>query len=207
LASRQTLALTWVGFDDNTPTGLAGGDAAAPIWARYMLATVPGQPNVDFPTPPGVVFAEYDETSGGLASPQCPRNVIVTGAFKDGTQPTMLCPIHAPQMAPLTVDQFGIPINLDTMQPTTTEGMPVTGSEVPPESTLTGGVFRTDTAAPPPPVPQPTPPPITTSPTPTTTRDRDRDRQPPPSTNTSEPPVTNTDTTGTTGTPPPPPPR
>src|SRR5205807_4518332 len=58
----HTLALTWIGFDDNTPIGLAGGDAAAPIWTRYMLATVPGQPNVDFGVPPGISFVAFDET-------------------------------------------------------------------------------------------------------------------------------------------------
>ncbi|MGN6186805.1 MAG: PBP1A family penicillin-binding protein, partial [Thermoanaerobaculia bacterium] len=41
----QTLALTWVGFDDNDPTGLSGGDAAVPMWTRYMLAATAGQPN------------------------------------------------------------------------------------------------------------------------------------------------------------------
>ena len=180
----QTLALTWVGFDDNTPTGLAGGDAAAPIWARYMLATVPGQPNVDFATPSGIVFAAIDETSGGLATPNCPSNLIVTAAFKDGTQPTIPCPIHSPQIAPPTVDEFGIPINLDTAAPTTTEGAPITTTEItPPDSTLTGGIFKNETSPPSPP-----PPPITTTPIP---------RQPAPSTNTSAPP------TATTTSPPP----
>ena len=185
----QTLALTWVGFDDNTPTGLAGGDAAAPIWARYMLATVPGQPNVDFGTPPGISFAAIDETSGGLASPNCPANLVVTTAFKDGTQPTNLCPIHAPQMAAPTVDTFGFPINLDTAAPMSTEGAATTATTeppiTPPDSTLTGGIFKSDTTSTtPPPQPPPPTPPITTTPN--------------PSTNTSEPP------TSTTTSPPPP---
>ena len=178
----QTLALTWVGFDDNTPTGLAGGEAAAPIWARYMLATTPGEPNADFAPPPGIAFTAFDETSGGLAVPQCPANDVVTGAFKDGTQPTNLCPIHSPQVAPPpAVDQFGIPITLDTAQPTTTEGAappPTTPQPPPPDSTLTGGVFRTETTAPPP------PPPITTMPIPSTNTSA-----PPTSTTTSPPPL------------------
>ena len=155
----QTLALTWIGFDDNTPIGLAGGDAAAPIWARYMLATVPGQPNLDFGSPPGISFVAMDETSGGLATPNCPANMIVTNAFKDGTQPTIPCPIHSPQIAPPTVDEFGIPINLDTAQPATTEGAPTmtgTTSTTPPDSTLTGGIFKTETQ-------QQQPPPTETS--------------------------------------------
>ena len=175
----QTLALTWIGFDDNTPIGLAGGDAAAPIWTRYMLATVPGQPNLDFGTPPGISYAAIDETSGGLASPNCPPKVVVTAAFKDGTQPAILCPIHAPQVAPPTVDEFGFPVMLDTAAPTTTEGAPTeTSGTTPPESTLTGGIFKTETQqqqqTPLRPQPLPPPPP------------------PAPSTDTSTPPTSTT---------------
>ena len=93
----QTLALTWIGFDDNTPVGLAGGDAAAPIWARFMIAYTAGQQDSDFAAPPGIVFAQIDETSGGLAVPECPPNVVVNDAFKAGTQPTSPCPLHSPQ--------------------------------------------------------------------------------------------------------------
>ncbi len=192
----QTLALTWVGFDDNTPVGLAGGDAAAPIWAKFMIPYTAGQPDLDFAAPPGIVFAQIDETSGGLAVPECPPNVVVNDAFKAGTQPTNPCPLHSPQAPPPpAVDQFGNPIAIDTAGPPTTEG---TGTATP-ESTLTGG-FPTETNAPPPP---PVPPPTTTTAAPPTStapppgsgerqRDQNRDNQPPPSTNTSPPPSTST---------------
>ena len=158
----QTLALTWVGFDDNSPTGLAGGEAAAPIWTRYMLGATAGQPDADFVAPPGIVFEQIDETSGGLETEYCPRNVVVQAAFKQGTQPTMPCPIHSPQMTLPTIDQFGNPISLTPMQPTSTEGnAPIEG--VPPDSTLTGGIFKTDTTA------TYIPPPTDTSAPPTTT--------------------------------------
>ncbi|HSP34648.1 MAG TPA: transglycosylase domain-containing protein, partial [Thermoanaerobaculia bacterium] len=74
----QTLTLTWVGFDDNTPTGLAGGEASVPIWTKYMLGETDGQQNVDFAPPQGVTMVQFDETSGGLDTPMCPRKVIVT---------------------------------------------------------------------------------------------------------------------------------
>ena len=149
----QTLALTWVGFDDNTPVGLAGGEGAAPIWARYMLQVANGQPNIDFVTPAGVTLTQIDETSGGVATPNCPLNLVVTAAFKSGTEPTIPCPIHSPQPAQpaMTVDQFGNPIALDTAPPTSTEGsVTTTDTARPPASTLTGGVFKTDTNPPPP---------------------------------------------------------
>jgi penicillin-binding protein 1B len=173
-----TLTLTWIGFDDNSPIGLAGGEAAVPIWAKYMNGVTAGQQNLDFAPPEGVTFADFDETSGGAAVPECPRNVVMKGAFKAGTEPTNPCPLHMPQAPPLTpVDQFGNPIALDT-----TGALPNPGEvPMPPpatDTTLTGGVFK--------PQPQPQPQPQPVEPPPTT--------QPQPSTNTSEP-QTSTNTT------------
>jgi penicillin-binding protein 1B len=190
----QTLALTWLGFDDNKETGLSGGEGAVPIWTRYMLAVTAGQTKNDFPVPGGISFAEVDETSGGLATPQCPPNTIVNEAFKSGMQPGNPCPLHGVTgvpMLPTGVDEFGNPIALDTTG--------TMGGEVPPmpqplpETTLTGG-YGHDTAAPqpqplPPPEPQPLPPPREPEPLP----------PPQPSTNTSAPP----ESTNTTGTNPP----
>lgn len=189
----KVLTLTWVGFDDNAPTGLSGAQGAVPIWTRFMQATTAGQPNLDFPMPGGISLVEIDETSGGLATPTCPPNLIVTDAFKSGTEPSIPCPLHTPQPLPFpALDQFGNPIALDTtglFPPTDTGGFSM---PPPTDTTLTGGIFRTDTA-PPPPTPQPAPPPTTTTSEPT--------RQPPPTTSTTtEPPPTTTTTTDTTGT-------
>jgi membrane carboxypeptidase/penicillin-binding protein len=167
----RTLALTWIGFDDNTPVGLSGGEGAVPIWTRFMLAETAGQPNADFPAPQGITFTSVDETSGGLSVPMCPPNVVVQEAFKDGTQPQNPCPLHSPQAPPLVpVDQFGNPVALDT---TGTSSSPTeTGAAPPPPPTE--GV--------PPPQPQPQPRPEPRS-----------DTAPPPMTNTSTPPAsTNT---------------
>ena len=151
----KTLTLTWLGFDDNQPTGLSGGTGAVPIWTRFMQAVTAGQPNVDFASPDGIAMAQIDETSGGLAVPTCPQRSVVTVAFKAGTQPMNLCPIHSPQAVPApALDQFGNPITLDGT------GMPVspettTMPPLPPlapetgDNVLGGGIFKTDTAAPP----------------------------------------------------------
>jgi penicillin-binding protein 1B len=163
----QTLALTWVGFDDNDPTGLSGSDAAVPMWTRYMLAVTAGEKDTEFAVPPGIVFTEIDETSGGLVTPYCPRNVIVQAAFKAGTEPTHFCPTHAgPTPVVPMFDELGNPI-------VTTTGVTVTdtgGIDVPPDTTLTGGIFRDPTATAPP------PPPVTTT---------TREPEPPPTTDTS----------------------
>jgi penicillin-binding protein 1B len=182
----QTLALTWVGFDDNSPTGLSGGEAAVPMWTKYMMSAASTQPDADFGVPAGISFAQVDETSGGLFTPMCPKNTAVNEAFKSGTEPTIPCPLHSPQAPPLAaVDQFGNPIALDTVGIASPEGQATaTTATTETQPPLSGGVFRTETAAPPPPPPrtdtQPAPPPTDTSPA------------PPPSTNTSPPPTTTT---------------
>ncbi|MCU1348060.1 MAG: family penicillin-binding protein, partial [Acidobacteria bacterium] len=185
----KTLTVTWIGFDDNSVVGLSGGQGAVPIWTRYMQAVTAGQPDVDWPAPAGVVMVPFDETSGGLASPNCPPRTIVTDGFKSGTEPAIPCPLHSPQAAPpLGVDQFGNPISLDTGVTSTDTSVqeappPIsTSPEPPPDSTLTGGIFNTQTAAPEPRSPEPRSPEPPPEPPPT-------DNTPPPSTNTSAPPT------------------
>jgi penicillin-binding protein 1B len=190
----KTLALTWVGFDDNSPVGVSGGEGAAPIWARYMNLATAIDPDLQFPVPAGIVFAAVDEMSGGLASPQCPKDVIVNEAFKDGTQPTVLCPLHNPQP--------GVPTDVSGMV-TTTDTAAFPGDTTATQPALGGGVFRTDGGAPPtttePPVArpaaapvdqtQPAAPPTSTEPPPKTNTSA-----PPPSTNTEAPPPSSTTT-------------
>src|SRR6185369_9011937 len=179
----QTLALTWIGFDDNSIVGLSGGQGAVPIWTRYMQQVTPGQKNVDWAPPSGIEMVQIDETSGGLATPNCPANVVVTDAFKSGTSPTQPCPLHSPQAPPPpAVDQFGNPIALDATGLTTTAAP----MAQPPDSTLTGGVFKTDTSSTPtqtpmPPLPQQPPPSVPPQPPPTDTSATTSTEQPPPS--------------------------
>ena len=167
-----TLAVTWIGFDDNAPIGLSGGEGAVPIWTRYMLAETAGQPNTDFAAPAGVSFVDIDETSGGLATPMCPHNVIVHEAFKEGTEPTIPCPLHSPQAPPAPMlDQFGNPIALDT-----TGNLPTDTTALPPLTT---------------PIPQPAPPPpAPRTPVPTAPQPSTNTSAPPESTNTIPPPTT-----------------
>ncbi len=195
----QTLALTWVGFDDNKPTGLSGGESAVPIWTRYMIAATAGQPDSDFGVPGGISFTSVDEMSGGLAVPECPKINVVEEAFKSGTEPGNPCPLHAPQMtqAPM-FDQFGNPITFDQfgypVPPTDTAYPPLTDTTTayvpppppPPDSQLGGG-FGAPPSQPPVNQPAPIPPPPTMQPI------VPAPSQPAPSTNTSEPPpATNT---------------
>ncbi|MCB0338576.1 MAG: PBP1A family penicillin-binding protein [Bdellovibrionales bacterium] len=84
----------WVGFDDNSKTGLTGASGAGPIWAHFMKCAQPFHEAANFTPPGGVVFLEIDGVSGGLATPQCPSGNIVREVFVRGTQPQRPCPLH-----------------------------------------------------------------------------------------------------------------
>jgi penicillin-binding protein 1B len=195
----RTLALTWIGFDDNKETGLSGGTGAVPIWTRYMNAIAGAEPVTEFPVPEGITFAEVDETSGGLSTPKCPPNAIVNEAFKSGTEPHVPCPKHsdAPVMAPpigVPLDEFGNPIVMDT-----TDTMPPTDTAAG-EPQLGGGIFKTDTApVPPPPAPSTAEPPPVDRTEPRPARPPATAPEPGNTTTTAPPPSTNTSSTAPPG--------
>jgi membrane peptidoglycan carboxypeptidase len=174
----HTLALTWVGFDDNSPTGLSGSDGAVPVWTRYMQAITVGQPDSAFPAPGGITFAEMDETTGGLATPYCPPNAVVNQAFKAGTEPYSACPLHHLQPPPMPmVDQFGNPIDPALTATDMTSAMPPLPADTPPPLAPIPAP-----AEPAVPTVQPPAPPTQTAP-PTDTAPR-TDTAPPPTTTT-----------------------
>ncbi|MBW3671858.1 MAG: PBP1A family penicillin-binding protein, partial [Acidobacteria bacterium] len=126
----KTLAVTWVGFDDNAPMGVSGSEAAVPIWARLMNALTSQDTDRDFPVPPGITFTQIDKTTGGLATPFCPDGSIITEAFKAGTQPGLPCPKHEPTVPEPELLEFDFPGFEDVFDP----GMPE----------LEGGIFRSE---------------------------------------------------------------
>jgi penicillin-binding protein 1B len=88
----ELLAVVWVGFDDNTPLGLSGTQAALPIWTEFMKRGLAGRSNVTFEVPEGVSFIEVDRDTGLLALPTCPR--VTNEAFLAGTEPLEYCDLH-----------------------------------------------------------------------------------------------------------------
>jgi penicillin-binding protein 1B len=94
------LCVVWVGFDDNRDLGLAGGAAAAPVWAEFMKRAValPGYRNTqDFDPPAGIIEEAVDPQSGQLATPSCPE--VVHEYFVAGSEPTQYCDLHGGQNA------------------------------------------------------------------------------------------------------------
>jgi 1A family penicillin-binding protein len=84
----------WVGFDDNTPTGLTGGSAAAPIWGEFMRCATPFITPEEHSPPPGVVFVDIDRNSGARFTEACPESARLREVFVKGTEPVRLCPTH-----------------------------------------------------------------------------------------------------------------
>jgi penicillin-binding protein 1A len=78
----------WVGFDQEKTLGKGevGGRSALPIWLDYMKAAHEGLPQMTFPVPNGIVFANIDRETGELASSSSKE--ILRQAFLEGTEPT-----------------------------------------------------------------------------------------------------------------------
>jgi membrane carboxypeptidase/penicillin-binding protein len=81
----------WVGFDDGSPIGLDGAQAALPIWASVMQAAVRRAPPRPFTAPPGVVLASIDRDTGRPVSFWCRGGTVIEEAFRAGTEPPTDC--------------------------------------------------------------------------------------------------------------------
>jgi len=92
----EMLALTWVGYDDNSKTGLTGAAGALPIWVDFMMRSRTRWGYTVFPEPEGVVRVEIDPESGMLAVGRCPNRQ--EEVFIAGTEPTEECPLHSSRL-------------------------------------------------------------------------------------------------------------
>lgn len=93
--TNNLVCVIWIGFDDNHDLGLAGGAAAAPIWADFMIraTALPGYRDVkDFDKPEGVDSVLIDAETLELATPACPETR--EEVYIVGSQPTQLCELH-----------------------------------------------------------------------------------------------------------------
>lgn len=89
----RILSLVWIGYDDGRTTRLGGSNGAQPIWIRHQRAINGMIPASEFRRPVGVTSREIDPETGMLATPGCTETR--TEVFIEGTQPTMMCPLHA----------------------------------------------------------------------------------------------------------------
>lgn len=95
--TREVVTGAWVGFDQPQTIGLSGAQAALPAWVDFMTNTA-RQPERGFgEPPPGIRMAMIDPFTGGLATAQCPHQILLP--FLSGTEPTRICPVHGGAVA------------------------------------------------------------------------------------------------------------
>ena len=87
------LAGAWVGDDQHRSIRATGAKNALPVWVTFMKAASQDFERLDFSRPAGLVDVVIDPQSGLRAVSGYPQRV--TEIFKDGTQPTQDCPLHA----------------------------------------------------------------------------------------------------------------
>jgi penicillin-binding protein 1B len=86
------LAAVWIGFDEPASMGMAGSEAALPIWTDFMRQALADTPHDSFEVPAGVVIADVDKKTGLVARPECPKQV--REAFLAGEEPRHSCNEH-----------------------------------------------------------------------------------------------------------------
>jgi len=81
--TRDHVAVSWVGKDDNTPAGVTGSNAAMQLWAG-LFRQLPFEP-FDLRMPDGVSWLWVDSESGWATGQQCERAVQIP--FLEGSAP------------------------------------------------------------------------------------------------------------------------
>lgn len=89
------LAAVWIGFDEAASMGMAGSEAALPIWTDFMRQSLSDTPHDSFDVPSGIVLVDVDKKTGLIARPECPKQV--REAFLQGEQPEKFCDQHGGQ--------------------------------------------------------------------------------------------------------------
>ncbi|MDT7604299.1 MAG: penicillin-binding protein [Acidobacteriota bacterium] len=89
------VCVVWIGYDDNTPLGVAGADSALPVWSDFMRGALELRPELGgeaFAQPAGVTLVEIDADTGMLASLSCPHRELV--ALTPALAPKSECITH-----------------------------------------------------------------------------------------------------------------
>jgi penicillin-binding protein 1B len=111
------LCIIWVGNDDYSDIKIQGADAAAPIWANFMLraASLPQYSDMTgFTAPDGVQLVRIDRATNQLADASCPSDSLSV-AFLDGTAPQNTCSHMSSD--PMTAPYEDIPAGTDGLPP------------------------------------------------------------------------------------------
>ncbi len=85
----ELLALSWVGYDDGTETGLSGASGGLPIWSEFMKRAAPVPAADDFLATDKILLVKIDRKSGKLADRRCGESF--EELFIRGTEPKGKC--------------------------------------------------------------------------------------------------------------------
>ncbi|HET7371921.1 MAG TPA: penicillin-binding transpeptidase domain-containing protein, partial [Gemmatimonadaceae bacterium] len=104
----EIVAGVWLGFDrpKTIASGAVGGLLAAPIWGEMIGKYYAGRTSNGWgPPPDGLVYAEIDRDTAGLATPLTPPDKRYVEYFLPGTEPLELRnnPWKVPRWGPLFV--------------------------------------------------------------------------------------------------------
>ncbi len=104
------VAGVWMGFDkpQKIKANAQGGILAAPAWTAFMSEVYRRKPAPrDWPRPEDIVTKTIDGSTGLLATPYCPRNLVYTEVYIPGTEPTRPCDVHTGPADSLLTDTTG----------------------------------------------------------------------------------------------------
>jgi penicillin-binding protein 1B len=82
--SGNTLAVVWIGYDDNSPTGLTGSSGSLPVWSRLMRSI--GTTTWSASLPEGLEEKSIEFKTGLAANLGCGGQDLITIAVPTGTQ-------------------------------------------------------------------------------------------------------------------------
>ena len=83
--SGSHLAVVWVGYDDNAPTGFTGSAGALPVWARIMAGL--GTNSWNAPMPESLAEIQIEYPTGLRAVPGCAPDIVAVAVPADATVP------------------------------------------------------------------------------------------------------------------------
>jgi penicillin-binding protein 1B len=83
--SGSHLAVVWVGYDDDEPTGFTGSAGALPVWARIMAGL--GTNSWNAPMPESVVEVHIEYPTGLRAAPGCTSDLVAVAVPADAVVP------------------------------------------------------------------------------------------------------------------------
>jgi len=83
--SGSHLAVVWVGYDDDAPTGFTGSVGALPVWAHIMAGLGTNSWNAPMPESLAEVHIEYP--TGLRAVPGCAQDIVAVAVPGDAVLP------------------------------------------------------------------------------------------------------------------------